>query len=216
MKRPFVLFVYAALCVLGSVQLCATTGGLLLPKGKTHSGSKVALDEKKIPGPTGAQGATGATGPIFLPVYATAYQSETKVVDGGETEIIVPFDTLQEAKGISLSNDTFTLPKGTYSVHFQFILNNLFDVGSFVFNEMKLDLGDGSTVPLDWSAAYNWDESLTGGFAEDTTVVGSKIFSIPNDNTEVKLVITRTATPTFSFIAVTKRPTRIVLHKIKG
>jgi len=211
MKKSFVLFAYTALCVVG-LQLSAAD--LLVPKGKTQSGSKVAFDEKKIPGVTGAQGLTGATGPVFMPVYATAYQSELKVFDSGETEIVVPFSTLQKAKGISLSNDAFTLPKGTYSVHFQFTASTE-DV--FAFNGMRLELGSGSAIPLDWSAAYNYELPITS--AEATSIVGSKIFSIENDNTEVTLVITRTATTDFAFYdasTTNNHPTRIVFHKLKG
>jgi len=214
MRRKAAFLLSGVLCLTGLVQLYAVES-TLIEKGRSRAKVRVAYREKKSPGLKGLVGPVGAQGPERLPVYATAYQSIIKIINGGETEVVVPFDTMQEAKGISLSNDTFILPRGTYRVHFQFTLNNWYTTGAFPFSDVHLVLGDGSSIPLSWSAAYNNLFEIT--FSDATSVTGSKIFSIPSDNMGVRLIFTRTSGTDFSFsdyVTVENHPTRIVFHRV--
>jgi len=134
-------------------------------------------------GPQGATGATGCMGPqgeSFSPVYLSATQEGS--VNKGSVSVgdlvTIPFSSVDYAQGISLdsASDTFTLPKGVYTVQFQFMT----DDKKILFDPIYLDIG-GSQLALSRAAAvYDPDNSLAD-------FSGSTIFEVLENDTEVKL-----------------------------
>jgi len=194
--------------------ICIAVQAEVVEKGRSKSQAGVVYKMQQIPGATGPQGPIGPTGPEAPSVYATAYQSDVMAISD-ETEIVLPFDTLGEADGISLAANTFTLPAGRYSMHFQFTIDHLTPNTPFTFTEMKLNFGDGSSLPLNWSAAYNSRAQLYEN--KWTAFSGAMIFDVADDNTQVSLVLSREATDAFTFkdpVSVNNSPTRIEFHRI--
>jgi hypothetical protein len=187
---------------------------LAVEKGRSKSRAGVVYKMHQLPGPEGPRGATGATGPEASAIFATAYQSENVSISD-ETQIVLPFDMLGEANGISLEANTFTLPAGRYNMHFQFTIDHMTPDTPFTFTEMKLNFGDGSSTALNWSAAYNSRTELYEN--KWTAFSGALIFDVTEDGAQVSLVLSRTATDSFVFkdpLSLNNFPIRIEFHRI--
>jgi len=186
----------------------------VVEKSRSGSGVTVIFQSYQIPGPQGPTGPTGPTGPETPSIRATAYQSGAKGV-AGESTIVLPFDTIEEANGITLDNNIFTLPQGTYSMHFQFTIDNISTEKPFAFSQMKLKVGCGTYIPLNWNAARNDRPHVHEN--SWTSFSGQMIFNVPEDETKVMVVLSRTSSSPFVFDDPTSAnnfPTRIDFHRI--
>jgi len=177
----------------------------LVEKGsKSESKSKVKVNENAMKGP---QGPTGAPGASLTPVYASAHQKESVIQTGesvnGGFVITVPFSTLESTRGISLNADldTFTFPKGIYTVRFGFVIRD-----TLTLNPIYLDIG-GSQLNLAWNPTAFRSRFFTG----------STVFQISEDDTKVKLCVITDASDTLFFdddATALNYPTSIVFEKI--
>jgi len=170
----------------------------------------------------------------FTPAYATLISPEPETEDWiVDQTIIVPITQIQTAKNITLDplTHTFTVPKGTYFIHFQFVMKDRQTIASpnnfFSFTKMHLDINNDSAQEiLDW--APNIDSSGLLGDFRWASFSGSKIFSVGADETAIKMVLNRD-TPVYgaeilfshpensvSNKHVEISPVRITLHKING
>ena len=149
-------------------------------------------------------------------------------------EIIVPLSDLQKAQGITLDagSNTFTLPKGTYTLHFQFVIRTDDDeppipLGFLKFTKMYLDINnDASRVPLDWAMAL--DDSGSANQNPWVSITGSRVFSVSSDDTDVKIVLVREANISgsgniqfssqldFYKVESENNPVRLTLHRLDG
>jgi len=205
----------------------------LLEKGsKAKSEATIKIDSSfdscSVPGPqgpvgpAGSQGEEGPQGETLDPVYASAFQSEPKNFGQPATgsTITVPFTTLDYTKGIEFDSttDTFTLPKGIYTVRFQFLLGNADDYG---FSTVFLSVG-GCQHKLTWTGA-GYDPGDSGQYQSLSSFTGSSIFQVPADDTEVKLCATTNqddnddlifADPIDGGLTTYNYPARIVFEKV--
>jgi hypothetical protein len=176
---------------------------------RADSKSKLKMiNPAKIGGPTGP---TGAPGSSLTPAYAAAYQEDQKNL--GEQAIgnivTAPFTTMDYARGITLDppSDTFTLPKGIYTVRFQFMLS--LDSSQYNFSSVFLSICC-SKLNLAWSHT----SAITG----QRCIVGSTIFQVSKKDTKIKLCL-EVASSGGELIFVDGNtplnyPTRIVFEKI--
>jgi len=209
--------------ILGTLSLCcllsanieaSVSSGTLAEKGsKAKAKAKIVMPcgpccperppcpPKKPPCPAEKPPCPTKKPPSPQSAYATLIYAETETDPWiNALDIIVPFTSIQAAKNVTLdtATSTFTLPKGTYSINFQFVIitdgsgNTAKDNVSFLrFTNMYLDLNNGaSTVALDW--AMGLDDSGNMNSAPWASFSGSKIFSVAADNTVVKFVLHRT------------------------
>jgi len=198
--KNFIAIVVSAYSICGflSAPVEANENPVFVEKGsksKSKSKSKIIVTGSccGVPGPCGPCGAPGPKGGCSS-VYATLIQDEVYPTQEWIDDLVVtvPLNQQQVAKGTTLDavNNSFTLPKGVYSIHFQFSMEprrsetddlQLFDIFLAVNNE-------GKRVPLDWTVA------LYGGgdFAPDpfACYYGSRIFSLATDSV-VKLQMAR-------------------------
>ena len=147
------------------------------------TGSSNCCKAKGPIGKRGAEGAEGLPGEGLIHAYAAAYQGESQNLgqpSAGES-ITVPFTTLDHAVEITLDSDTdtFTLPKGIYTVRFQFLIKTDKD---YSFNRIYLDIG-GSELNMTWnSTQYDPPDSKAL-----SSFKGSTIFQVLADDTAVRL-----------------------------
>jgi len=164
----------------------AEKGSKAKSKSKIIAGDNLSCFGGMCSGPTGPQGAagpkgsTGAQGEPFTPAYAVAVQECPK--NFGEVVIddiiLLPFSSLEYAQGITFDSttDTFTLPKGVFTLHFQFMT----DDRRVMFDPVYLKIGGCDLTLARTSTVYDPDNSLS-------SFSGSTIFEIPADGTEVQL-----------------------------
>jgi len=138
---------------------------------------------------TYAEGSELEATPRPRPVYATLVQTETSSFTTNEN-ITVPLGEMLMAKGVAFDKDnsTFTLPRGIYSLHFQFTMNTKESISTpkLGFTHMHLDLNNGDTlVPVVWNVAPR-EEDNWAHFS------GSAIFNVESDNTKIRFVLNRT------------------------
>jgi len=212
----------------------------LAEKGRTRSKSKSetvmhnphargSMGPAGPVGPAGPEGPAGPVGPagIHSPVYATVVQTERFPESGflNDMEITLPLNHMLGGEGVEFdgANNTLTLPKGIYTMHFQFTLMANDDTGGgpqwwerFFFNEMYVDLNDGDfKIYFDWVSTI--EHSLTNKFRQ-ASFAGSEMFPVYSDNTKIKLVLKRpyTGDIAFSFdpTPLKNNLVRITLHKI--
>jgi len=157
----------------------------------------------------------------FVPVYATFVTPGPSAWINTE-EITVPLTNVQTARGVIFDEETssFILPKGVYSLQFQFIIEAEFSTG-LAFDEMYLDINNNAArASLVW---FEKTHSPSSSFIDSAwkSFSGSKIFSVGSDNTYVKCILVRpsTANIRFAFSQVgTETPENnaalICLHKI--
>jgi hypothetical protein len=98
---------------------------------------------------------------------------------------------MQTSKGVVFDEElyTFILPKGTYSLQFQFILEGV--ATGLDFTEMYLDINNNAArATLDWFAK---EHSASASFINSAwkSFCGSKIFSVGSDYTYVKFILVR-------------------------
>ncbi len=184
----------------------ADIGQQVFEKGcRSKSKSEVTSRDSSTRGLPGLRGPRGVQGASLIPVYATAHQEEEITVSeenvNGSTVIVVPFSTIQYARGITLHADTFTFPKGVYTIRFQFVF-----IDRRLPDSLYLDIG-GFKLEL----AKDWGETSEG----KTFFNGSTTFQVPEDNTEIKLCVgVSSETLTFSVFSPSNYPTSIVFEKI--
>jgi len=206
------------------------------PSGPTgDTGPSGPTGDTGPPGPTGATGDTGPPG-AFSPVFATlAYEGPSGLFSGaGMDPITVPLEEMDPtAQGVTFSaiNNTFTLPKGLYTIQFEFSMVTEYygDSVALKFEKIYLDLNsDSSRIPLSWIVSLN-NTSLYSTEDEPTYwagFCGSKIFEISEDDTVVKLMIKRYRDRLGSIwfevpgsldsnYPLDNRAVRITLHKIE-
>ncbi len=247
-KQLSIILSILSVCSLLSASIEASDfDGTLQEKGsKAKSKAKITMSGSSCcqgkPGNQGATGPTGATGPAgatgsLSSVYATLAQegaSEEFSYQEGAV-VTVPLNEMdpETAKGVifSAANNTFTLPKGLYTIHFEFTINTPYADGaaSLRFTNIYLDLnGDSSRIPLSWvlslmGEAENLHFNVSENFNEWGCVSGSKLFKISQDDTVVKLMIEYDAEnyykTTFEFPnipveSLDNKAVRITLHKI--
>jgi len=163
------------------------------------------------------------------PVYATLVETEASEDLSGSETIVVPLNNMapSTAQGVTFNNanDSFTLPKGVYSFHFQFTmeLRTSQQEDQFRFTDIYLDLNnDSSRIPLTWNLAID-SNGVFGSSSPWASFSGSRIFTITADNTVVKMVILRNSQyldligfgfPTDGNPNVNNDPVRFTLHKI--
>jgi len=185
---------------------------------------------------------TRAISRSFTPAYATLVQAEASPFLSTK-ELTVPFDQIRTTREITLdtTTDTFTLPRGIYSIDFQIALE--LQTGEYPspgpvedaieITDVYLDLNNGSSiVPLDWGVSFaGLYENSDGGNRYSWTVLsGSKLFFVGSDNTVVKCIVVRQGTahdirfgadgPSFSAEGFSptfaREPVHVSLHKIDG
>jgi len=159
----------------------------LVEKGaKSKSKAKIELDG--LPSGKGSscgpKGCTGPVGPKCRPVYAAAFQESPKnfgIPSVGDI-ITLPFTTLDYSRGITLDalTDTFTLPKGMYTVRFQFMRHGEDD--NITFSSIYLDIG-GFQHPLTWNAS-EYDPASSSSIVSFS---GASLFEVPIDDTQVQI-----------------------------
>jgi len=211
-KQLSIILSILSVCSLLSASIEASDfDGTLQEKGSkakskakiTMSGSSCCQGNPGNQGATGPAGPTGPTGP-FSPVFATLARNErSEVFSGaGMNPITVPLDEIdfETAEGVTFSaaNHTFTLPKGFYTIHFEFTMaleNDNFQPTAFRFTNIYLDLnGDSSRIPLSWIMSINdWNLLHSEDPPADywATFSGSKTFKISQDGTVAKFMIRR-------------------------
>lgn len=187
-------------------------------------------------------------GTAFTPAYATLihngpYPAASLGLWINTGSFTLPFTALQTAKNITLDTSTtpyttFILPKGVYTIDFQFVVITdptggpvAISVDDFRFTKMYLDVNNGSSVvPLDWALKHDASQTMMTATNNSTwaSVSGSRIFSIGADNTPVKIVIERefaTSVPAnirlsadldFYTGVPENEPVRVSIHKIDG
>jgi len=180
-------------------------------------------------------------GTAFTPAYATLihdgdYPSAGWIQNAATT--IVPFTSIQTARNITLDTTTppyttFTLPKGLYSINFQFVVQAATStslqasVDFLKFTNMYLDLNESaSIVYLDWALGHDGSQTMMIGNQTWASIYGSKIFAVGVDNTTVKFIIERevgtSSIDNFKFssnldfysVVPTNSSIRVNLHKI--
>jgi len=186
----------------------------IIEKGsKSEASSTINLNlTKQKPSIPGQQGPKGATGLAFTPTYAAAFLEGSKdcgfLAEGAV--VTVPFSSIDFGEGISLDSSTsiFTMPKGTYSVCFQVVMDN----ESYSFDPVYLDI-DGTQLIL--------ARTISKQPPPYHTLSGSTLFDIPNDNAQVTLRLQIKAAPLSAGsvifadpLADQNYPTRIVFQKI--
>jgi hypothetical protein len=220
------------LTILGAVSICCFVSTSAMASSK-HS--------KKS---SKTRGTTECTtrGTNFTPAYATMVYNESPSWITATT-IALPFDSIQTARNITLDTtttpNTFTLPKGVYSINFQLVVKTDAaypdPIGDSVawlkFTKMYLDFNNGSSeVSLDWALGHDASGTMMTTVNNSTwaSISGSKIFSVGADNTVVKFMLEReliasgTGNIKFSsnldFYSVTpeNKSIRVSLHKIDG
>ena len=172
----------------------------------------------------------------FTPAYATlVYKGPSLLIS--TQEIDIPLDSIQVAKEITLDADadTFTLPKGVYSIRFQLTFKADTTVeadaqDALRFTDIFLEFNnDASKVLLDWGIKLNNNRKGSGIGSEPDAhwafVSGSKVFSVGSDNTIVKCKAVRESSSTDIVLVSTlqgggfaqnNNSVRISLHKING
>jgi len=180
------------LTILGVVSICCLISVPAVASSKKHG-------EKSSKSRAATEYTTRAT--AFTPAYATMVYNESPSWIPATT-INVPFDSIQTAKNITLDTtttpNTFTLPKGVYSLNFQFVVKtevftSVFATAAYLkFTKMYLDLDNGaSEVVLDWALGHDGSQTMMNANSTWASVCGSKIFAVGVDNTVVKFVIER-------------------------
>jgi hypothetical protein len=225
LKRVGILFLCMALQQMQAIESCSadTEQYQLAEKGcKSESKSKIRVGDGSrhhsttcLKGATGATGATGAQGKPFTPVYAMAFQESSKnfgTASPGDI-LLLPFSTLESAQGITLNSttDTFTLPKGVFTVQFQFIT----DDKRVLFDPVYLKIGGSDLTLARISVVYDPDSTLS-------SFSGSTIFQVCENDTQVQLYakVLAIASGTPQDLVITdpntdqNYPVRIVFQKI--
>ena len=252
MKKQLLLILSAlSICCLLSVNIEASDfNGTLQEKGSKAkakakiimSGNSCCQGELKSPGLTGPTGPTGPAG-TPSPVHATLAQDGASEWFGVNDEgtnaldpITVPLNEidLETAKGVTFSaaNNSFTLSKGFYTIHFECAMTTHDSDGvvSFRFTDVYLDLNNNSSrIPLSWILAMHGETETTffslNNDSQWGCMSGSKLFKISEDDTEVKLMISRLQGSRFHMRfefpgketynpSLNNKAVRITLHKV--
>jgi len=226
MKRLF-----SVLLVLVTVHGFSLSPTKTLVEKKSRAETTVKIGKPPKKKSHGPRGPSGPPGEPSSQAYATALDANSpEFLPPAVSPMIitVPFSSMPTGEEILFNNaeDSFTLPKGVYSAHFQFTIGTEINQGVTEMHPraIYLHLAQGESslkIPLTWST------SITKWFSDPNThpslsVSGATIFSVPNDETVVTLMM-ETSAPTYVFFNKDPNPdqtstenhtTRIVFKKI--
>jgi len=202
MKKFIAIIISAySVCAFLSVPVEASETPTFVEKGsksKSKSKSEIVLSDHDC----AKAGPCGETGPKgdFNPVYATLIQETASQGWINDTNITLPLSKKQVAESVTLNatNNSFTLPKGVYTIHFQFAMETgESSVEALRFTDIYLDINGSSQIPLDWVVALDEEghiQSNDWGYFS-----GSRAFTLTADST-VKVMLVREATGDVKFV----------------